>query len=127
MQPSAPSSTCPTCKSPMKRASFVASGEVGQFDVLKPWLMGDPEGLTQAEAAAQLGMTGGAVKVAIHRLRQKFGEAIPSEIADTVDTEEEIAGELRYLIEVLKFRSESPNGRFEVIDRSQFSGILGPL
>ena len=37
-------------------------------------------------------MTPGAVKVAIHRLRQKFGEAIRREIADTVDTEEEIAG-----------------------------------
>ena len=50
----------------------------------------------------QLGMTRAAVKVAVHRLRQKFGEAIRREIADTVDTEEEIAGELRYLIEVLQ-------------------------
>ena len=64
--------------------------------------MGEPENLTQADAAAQLGMTGGAVKVAIHRLRQKFGEAIRREIADTVDTEDEIAGELRYLIEALR-------------------------
>jgi len=39
---------------------------------------------------------------AIHRLRQKFGEAIRSEIADTVDTEEEIRDELRYLIEALR-------------------------
>ena len=72
--------------------------------------MGDPEGLTQADAAEQLGMTRAAVKVAIHRLRQKFGEAIRSEIADTVDTEEEIAGELRYLIEVLQARQVSPAG-----------------
>ena len=49
-------------------------------------------------------ISSGALKVAIHRLRQKFGEAIRSEIADTVDTEEEIAGELRYLIEVLQVR-----------------------
>jgi hypothetical protein len=40
----------------------------------------------------------------IQRLRQKFGEAIRSEIAETVETEEEIAGELRYLIEVLQAR-----------------------
>ncbi len=86
------------------RESFAGSGKDGQFDLLKPWLMGDPEGLTQADAAAQLGMTGGAVKVAIHRLRQKFGDAIRQEIADTVGSEEEIAGELRYLIEVLRFR-----------------------
>ena len=49
-------------------------------------------------------MTGGAVKVAIHRLRQKFGDAIRQEIADTVGSEEEIAGELRYLIEALHAR-----------------------
>jgi RNA polymerase sigma-70 factor (ECF subfamily) len=66
--------------------------------------MGDPEGISQADAAGQLGMTRAAVKVAVHRLRQKFGEAIRSEIAETVGTEEEIAGELRYLIEVLQAR-----------------------
>lgn len=84
------------------RESFVQSGKSQQFEVLRPWLMGDPEGLTQADAADQLDMTRAAAKVAIHRLRQKFGEAIRAEIAETVDSEEEIAGELRYLIEALK-------------------------
>jgi RNA polymerase sigma-70 factor (ECF subfamily) len=84
------------------RESFEQSGKSEQFEVLQPWLMGDPEGRTHADAAGQLGMTPAAVKVAVHRLRQKFGEAIRREIADTVDTEEEIAGELRYLIEVLQ-------------------------
>jgi RNA polymerase sigma-70 factor (ECF subfamily) len=58
--------------------------------------------VSQADAAEQLGMTRAAVKVAVHRLRQKFGEAIRSEIAETVETEEEIASELRYLIEALR-------------------------
>jgi DNA-directed RNA polymerase specialized sigma24 family protein len=84
------------------RESFAYSGKGGQFEVLRPWLMGDPEGLTQADAADQLGMTRAAVKVAVHRLRQRFGEAIRREIAETVDTEEEIAVELRYLIEALR-------------------------
>ncbi len=86
------------------RESFEQAGKDEQFKILKPWLMGDPEGLSQADAAGQLGMTRAAVKVAVHRLRQKFGEAIRSEIAETVETEEEIAGELRYLIEVLQAR-----------------------
>ena len=86
------------------RESFEPSGKTGQFEVLKPWRMGDPDGLTRAEAAEQLGMTRAAAKVAIHRLRQKFGEAIRSEVAATVDTEEEIRDELRYLIEALKAR-----------------------
>jgi DNA-directed RNA polymerase specialized sigma24 family protein len=86
------------------RESFEQSGKTGQFNVLKPWLMGDPEDLTQADAAEQLGMTRAAVKVAVHRLRQKFGEAIRSEIAETVDRAEDVAEELRYLIEVLQAR-----------------------
>lgn len=82
--------------------SFKVSGKTEQFEVLKPWLMGDAEGLSQQDAAAELGMRAGAAKVAIHRLRQKFGVAIRSEIAETVDTEEEVQEELRYLIETLR-------------------------
>lgn len=86
------------------RQSFKQAGKGNQFELLKPWLIGDVEGLSQSEVAAELGMSTGAVKVAVHRLRQKFGEAIRREIAETVDTEEEIAGELRYLIEALNAR-----------------------
>jgi RNA polymerase sigma factor (sigma-70 family) len=84
--------------------SFAQSGKSEQFEILKPWLMGDVEAFSQANAAAELGISAGAVKVAIHRMRQKFGEAIRQEIAETVDSEEEIAGELRYLIEALQAR-----------------------
>jgi RNA polymerase sigma-70 factor (ECF subfamily) len=84
------------------RESFRQAGKDQQFELLKPWLIGDVEGLSQSDVAAELGMSPGAVKVAVHRLRQKFGEAIRREIAETVDTEEEIAGELRYLIEALQ-------------------------
>ena len=86
------------------RDSFAQGGKTEHFEVLKPWLIGDVESLSQADAAAALGISPGAVKVAIHRMRQKFGEAIRREIAETVDTEEEIAGELRYLIEALQAR-----------------------
>jgi len=83
------------------RESLDAAGKVNHFEVLKPWLAGDAEGLSQSEAAAQLGMSTGALKVAIHRLRQKFGDAIRHEIADTVDSEAEIQEELRYLLQAL--------------------------
>lgn len=82
--------------------SFITSGKERHFEVLKPWLMGDADGLSQQQAATDLGMSAGAIKVAVHRLRQKFGQAIRSEIAETVDREEEIAEELRYLIEALQ-------------------------
>jgi len=81
--------------------SFEDSGKGEQFKLLSPWLSGEPAGFTQADAAEQLGISQAAVKVAIHRLRQKFGEAIRREISDTVNGEHEVADELRYLIEVL--------------------------
>jgi RNA polymerase sigma-70 factor (ECF subfamily) len=84
--------------------SFEEAGKGKQFELLKPWLMGDAEGLSQQEAAAELGMTAGALKVAIHRMRQKFGDAIRREIAETVESEGEVQEELRYLIEVFQSR-----------------------
>lgn len=83
------------------QAAFTGSGKGKQFEVLKPWLIGETENLSQSDAAAELGMTTGAIKVAIHRLRKDFRAAIQTEIAQTVTTPEEVAAELRYLIEVL--------------------------
>jgi hypothetical protein len=39
--------------------------------------------------------------VTIHRLRKEFRAAIEAEIAQTVPSHDDIAAELRYLIEVL--------------------------
>lgn len=83
------------------QATFEEAGKGKQFETLKPWLIGDTENLSQAAVAAQLGMTTGAIKVAIHRLRQAFRDAVRAEIAQTVTEPAEIAEELRYLIEVL--------------------------
>lgn len=38
------------------------AGKAPQFDILKPWLIGDTESFSQADAAAALGTTAGAVK-----------------------------------------------------------------
>jgi len=83
------------------QSDFEAAGKEAQFETLKPWLIGDTGNLSQTAASAQLDMTAGAVKVAIHRLRKSFRDAVESEIAQTVDSPAEIAEELRYLIEVL--------------------------
>ncbi len=77
-----------------------ASGKAATFTVLKPWLTGAAS-QPQAEAARQLNLSEGAIKVAIHRLRQRFREIVRQEIASTVATPEEIDTEVRYLVEVL--------------------------
>jgi hypothetical protein len=50
-----------------------------------------------AEIAANLGMTEGAVQVAAHRLRRRYGEALLSRIGDTVADPAEIEEEIRDL------------------------------
>ena len=46
-------------------------------------------------------MSEGAVKVAIHRIRKRYGQLLRAEIAGTVDRPEEIDAEIRHLIAVL--------------------------
>ncbi len=79
-------------------------GRSAQFAVLQPWLGapgGDPAALSQAAAASALGLSEGAVKVAIHRLRQRFREAVKAEIAETIPADADADEELGHLIAVL--------------------------
>jgi RNA polymerase sigma-70 factor (ECF subfamily) len=80
---------------------FAAAGKPEQFETLKPWLLGDIGTLSQADAAKQLGMTEGAAKVAIHRLRRRFRALVKAEIARTVGDAAQVQEELQYLVEVL--------------------------
>jgi RNA polymerase sigma-70 factor (ECF subfamily) len=78
-----------------------ATARAELFETLKPWLLGQIDILSQADAAGQLGMSEGAVKVAIHRLRKRFRELVKAEIAQTVPEPAQVQDELRYLVEVL--------------------------
>ena len=80
---------------------LACGGKTGQFETLKPWLLGQVDSLSQAEAARQLGLTEGATKVAIHRLRKRFRELVEVEIAHTVPEPDQVQEELRYLAEAL--------------------------
>ncbi len=54
------------------------------FARLEGHLTGEQETLPYAELGLALGMSEGAVKVAVHRLRRRFGELLREEIAETV-------------------------------------------
>jgi RNA polymerase sigma-70 factor (ECF subfamily) len=84
------------------QARFDEAGKAPQFAILKPWLTGERENLSQAEAARALGLSAGAVKVAIHRLRSDFHSAVEAEVAQTLPCPDDLADELRYLVEVLR-------------------------
>jgi RNA polymerase sigma-70 factor (ECF subfamily) len=75
----------------------VEAGKATEFDVMKSWLTGEPEGKV-GEAAQRLGMTEGAFRVATHRLRRRFRELVRTEIARTVEDPKDVAGEMNYLL-----------------------------
>jgi RNA polymerase sigma-70 factor (ECF subfamily) len=79
----------------------IEAGQREAFEALKDSLTGGGGGLPYAELADRLGKTEGAVKVAVHRLRQRYRELLESEIANTVASPEEVAEERRYLLSVL--------------------------
>ena len=79
---------------------YAARGKGALFDALRSTLTGGA-GESRAELAERLDTTENALKVAIHRLRARFGERLRGEIADTVADEADIEDELRHLFDVL--------------------------
>jgi DNA-directed RNA polymerase specialized sigma24 family protein len=78
-----------------------AAGKAEQFARLKPVLTGEPaEGGYRAIGAA-LRMSEGAVKVAAHRLRRRYGELLRDEIAMLVADPDAVDAELRHLAAAL--------------------------
>lgn len=85
-------------------AQFAAEEKAGVFHVLKPWLTGEPAE-PQSTAAAALGLSTTAVKVAIHRLRQRFRAQLRAELAATLDSPGMVEEEMGHL-----FAALSPGG-----------------
>lgn len=82
------------------RQEYVAGGKGELFDTLRPTLAGSRD-LPYIELAAKLGMTEGALKTAVHRLRDRYRATLRSEVADTVADPADVEEELRFLIESL--------------------------
>jgi len=85
------------------RNEMEKAGKSDQFNVLKGCLTGRDE-LPREQIAARLGMSEGAVKVAMHRLRQRYRMLMRAAIAETVSNEADLDDEMSYLIAVLRRR-----------------------
>ena len=83
------------------REEFTASGNADRFERLKLLLWGEKGSPPYAGVAMELGLTETALKVAVHRLRQRYRELLRAEVAHTVERPEEVDEELRYLIKVI--------------------------
>lgn len=77
------------------------SGRRAVFDELECCLLGDRPSETYAQLGSRLGLSETAVKVTVHRLRQRYRELLREEVAHTVTRPEELEAEMRYLLEVV--------------------------
>ena len=80
---------------------YQTKGKGAIFEHLQGCLTGDRDLLPYAELATRLDMTEGAVKVAVHRLRQRYRRVLRDEIAQTVADPAEIDDEIRQLFSAL--------------------------
>jgi DNA-directed RNA polymerase specialized sigma24 family protein len=83
------------------RAEYAAAGKEEVFDRLKDYLTVDEGAGSHADAARDLGMTPGAVKVAVHRLRRRYREALLTHVAATVESPRDVEDEIRHLLATL--------------------------
>lgn len=77
------------------------SGRIVAFEQLKECLTSSGRGTPYAELAARLGVSEAAVKVSVHRLRQRYRKILEEEIANTVASPSDIQEERRHLLEAL--------------------------
>ena len=80
---------------------LVSANKQKLFDCLKVYLGAKSSSIPYRDVATELGVTEGAVKVSVHRLRKKCRELLRDEIAQTVTTSDEIDEELRNLFSAL--------------------------
>ncbi len=83
------------------RNEFSLAGKKELFDALRPTLSGELATMPYAQIATQLNMTVVAVKVTVHRLRQRYGELLRQEVAHTLADPGTVEEEIRQLIRAL--------------------------
>lgn len=81
---------------------YADAGRERHFATLSPFLSYAPTRGDYARVAEELGTTRSTVAVWAHRLSQRYAELVKLEVAATVDSPDEVAEELRYLMGVLR-------------------------
>jgi RNA polymerase sigma-70 factor (ECF subfamily) len=83
------------------RDEYRASNKAELFEQIKETLTGERASISYAEIATRLKTSEGNIKVAVHRLRQRYREVLRAQIAETVSSPQEIEDELRHLFAAL--------------------------
>jgi len=84
------------------KSKYTADGKARVYDALKDFLSGEPADGDYARIGKDLGMTNGAVGAAVHRMRQRYREAVREQIAQTVTNNADVEEEMRSLLTALQ-------------------------
>jgi RNA polymerase sigma-70 factor (ECF subfamily) len=84
------------------RGEFAEREKAEHFEKMSGFLACDADGGRYEQLAAELGTSAGALRVAVHRMRQKYRNILRAEIAETVSRPEEIDEEIRFLLSTLR-------------------------
>lgn len=80
------------------RAEYTGAGKEDVFALLEPFLVGGRDAELRTCVATTLGVSTGAVDVALHRLRKRYGEIVRELIAQTVAALEDVDTEIQHLM-----------------------------
>lgn len=83
------------------KREYDASGKGPVFNTLHPFLSTEPDAGVYVDAAETLNTSENTLRVALHRLRRRFGEILRKEIGQTVSGPREVDDEIRHLFAVL--------------------------
>src|SRR4030095_5996978 len=82
------------------RAEFADAGKANEFDRLSRFLSRDSESARYETLAEETGISVGALRVSVYRMRRRYQSLLRAEIAASVSAPEEIDDELRFLLSV---------------------------
>jgi RNA polymerase sigma factor (sigma-70 family) len=83
------------------REDYTRVGKARLFEALQDFLWGPDLSVSYAALTKALAMAEGAIRVAVHRLREDYRERLRAEVAHTVSDPSEVDPELRYLISMI--------------------------
>lgn len=81
---------------------LASEGRAEIFTALRPWLTPGGTPASSDAVATRLGLSAGAFKVAVHRMRKRFRQFVRAEVAATLNSPDDLDDEMRYLIEALE-------------------------
>jgi len=84
------------------RQDFEKAGKGVLFERLKRFLADDAPGGEYVAASKELNLSANAVAVSVHRLRQKYRDAVRFEVAQTVASPDQMEEEMKHLFAALR-------------------------